>query len=218
MCLSPGVDLMVGVVVGGLAIDAWQHVTDPAERGLATIPIVLGAHQIIEAFVWFGLDGRVPGWLGTAALCAYLVIAFAVVPVLVPLAVVALEPAERRPRMAWFTYLGVAVAVALLVQLVSGSPSARIEHLHIAYHADITFGGLLVALYVVATCGPLLWSSHRNLALFGAVNLGVVGLLVWSVQSGFVSLWCFWAAVTSMAIVAHLRFSDRGVVAPALFP
>ena len=59
----------------------------------------------------------------------------------------------------------------------------------------------MVALYVVATCGPLLWSSHRNLALFGAVNLGVVGLLVWSVQSGFVSLWCFWAAITSIAIV-----------------
>jgi len=36
------------------------------------------------------------------------------------------------------------------------------------------------------------------------VNLVVTPLLMWLTISGFVSLWCFWAAIASIVIAFHL--------------
>jgi hypothetical protein len=36
-----------------------------------------------------------------------------------------------------------------------------------------------------------------------------VVLLAWVDRNGFVSLWCGWAAVTSVAIAVHLRHATR---------
>jgi hypothetical protein len=65
----------------------------------------------------------------------------------------------------------------------------------------------------VATCGSLLLSTHRHVRWFGAVNLVVAGLLASLEQYGFISLWCVWAAVSSVAIALHhLRYSRRATV------
>jgi hypothetical protein len=73
-------------------------------------------------------------------------------------------------------------------------------------------------LYVIATCGALLASSARDLAALGIANLMAVPLLVWLTVGGFVSLWCFWAAIVSVVIALHLRRTadsfDHAVAAP----
>jgi len=51
----------------------------------------------------------------------------------------------------------------------------------------------------------LIASSHRDLAALGALNLVVVPVLMWLTVSGFISLWCFWAAMVSVVIDVHLR-------------
>jgi hypothetical protein len=68
-------------------------------------------------------------------------------------------------------------------------------------------------LYVVATCGPLLFSSYRHIRRYGVLNLVAVCALAWLNQSGLISLWCVWAAVTSVAIAVHLRTVHRTPVA-----
>ena len=86
---------------------------------------------------------------------------------------------------------------------VRSAPS--IEGRHIAYQVDaLGHGGRLTALYVVATCGALLASSYRDLEILGALNLVAVPVLAWLTLSGFVSLWCFWAAMVSVVIALHL--------------
>ncbi|EFC79974.1 hypothetical protein [Parafrankia sp. EUN1f] len=47
--------------------------------------------------------------------------------------------------------------------------------------------------------------SLRFLRWFGAVNLAAVGLLAWLETDAVTSLWCAWAAVTSIAVAVHLR-------------
>jgi multisubunit Na+/H+ antiporter MnhE subunit len=79
----------------------------------------------------------------------------------------------------------------------------------VAYHVDHWQGGAIVALYALATCGSLLASSHRPVRWFGAINLIAVCLLAWLYTSAFISLWCLWAAVTSVAIDVHLRRSRQ---------
>jgi nitrate reductase NapE component len=209
VCFSPEVDVVAGLAIGAVGIDAVRHVRRPAERLLAAVPLVLAVHQLVEAFVWWGLQGKVPAEVGRAAEWLYLVIAFGVLPVLVPLAVAALEPVTHRRRMQAFVVLGVVVASVLTYAVLRGPSTASIVGHHIDYRVDLWHGGLLVVLYVVATCGSLLASEHRHVRAWGAVNLVVVLLLAWLNRSGFISLWCVWAAITSVAIAWHLRHASR---------
>ena len=41
------------------------------------------------------------------------------------------------------------------------------------------------------------------------MNLAAVGVLAWLDQVAFISLWCAWAALTSVAIAVHLRRPDH---------
>jgi len=209
LCFSAEADLLAAVAVGCIGIDAVRHVDRREELPLACLPLVLGAHQLVEAFVWWGLEDRVPYGVGRAAIWIYLVIAFGVIPVMVPAAVAALEPEPNRRRMAAFTALGGAVAMVLLFAVLRGPVVAQIQGHHIAYSVDLRHGGLIVALYVVATCGPMLMSRHRHVRVFGAVNLVAAATLTWVASSAFISLWCLWAAVTSGAIALHLRHTHR---------
>jgi cytochrome b561 len=205
MCFSAEVDLVAGVVIGSIGIDAVRHVTAPAQQWLASIPIVLGAHQLIESVVWWGLEGHFSEGVWRFATWWYLAIAFGLLPVLVPVAVTMLEPVASRRRASIFVTLGVAVAAVLMYAVVRGPVEARIEGRHIAYTVDLWHGSLIVLLYVVATCGSLLASQRRHVRWFGFANLIAVAALAWIDQNAVISVWCAWAAVTSVAIALHLR-------------
>lgn len=205
MCFSPEADLVSGIVVGAIGIDALRHVGRPGERPLAAIPVLLGGHQLVEALVWWGLRGDVSRDVWRPSLVVYLAVAFVVLPVLVPWAVGGLEPVSNRGRMLGFTVVGTGVALVLLHALVQGPIDAVIDGHHVDYRVDLWGGGVIVGLYVVATCGALLTSAHAHVRWFGVVNLVVVVALAWLDQRALVSLWCAWAAVTSVAIAVHLR-------------
>jgi hypothetical protein len=95
--------------------------------------------------------------------------------------------------------------VALLVAVIGGPVGASIDGSHIAYTANISYAGILIALYIVATCGSCLVASNRWLALLRLANLSAVIALGWITFTGFTSLWCAWAALTSVAIAIYLR-------------
>ena len=182
----------------------------PGHVALASLPLILGVHQVIEAFVWWGLQGEVPHEVGRVALWAYLLIAFVVLPMYVPLAIFTPERAgPRRWRLAPFVLIGAVVALSLLVAMVRGLVQATIG----AYHLDYCVGqGVslpLTVLYIVAVCGALLLSGHRMLMLFGAANLVVLPVLGVLSASGFASLWCAYAAVVSGVIALYMRRGKR---------
>lgn len=215
MCFSATADLVVGSIAVAAGVDAMAHVDRPAQRLVAALPLVLGAHQLVETLVWWGLAGDVGETTWRAAMWVYLAIAFGVVPVLVPLAVGALEPRMHGWRTTGFTAIGSAVSIILMWAVVHGPVSASIEERHIAYDVDLWNGDFIVALYVLVTCGSLLVSRRREVRWFGAVNVVTVGALVWLAQTALISLWCAWAALTSVAIAITLRRQATSPVSAA---
>ncbi len=209
MCFSPQADVAGGLLICAIGVDAVRHIGQRREFiALAWIPVLLGAHQFIEAMVWLWLQGHVPRGVGHVALWAYLLIAFVVLPVFVPLAVIALEPTRRRKQMmAPFAVLGAVIAITLFAAMVRGPVGVKLDPYHLSYSIRLSDGFWIVALYVVAVCGPLLVSGYRNVALFGAVNLVAVIVIARLTISGFASVWCGWAAVSSAAIALHCRFA-----------
>jgi hypothetical protein len=216
VCFSPQGDVAGGLVVTAIGFDATRHLRGRRSHLLlAGLPLLLGAHQLVESLVWWGLRGDVPHALGTVATWVYLVIALVVVPVVVPVAVLRSEPAPARRRLlAPFVALGAVVAVVLLVTMARNSVSARLGTYHVAYSIGLQHGILIIGLYVVATCGVLLLSSYRHVRIFGLANLAAVIALSLLTVDGFASLWCFYAALTSGAITLHMRYAKPHRVHP----
>lgn len=210
MCFSPEADVVAGVVIGALAVDALRSRPVRRDVPLALIPAVLAVHSLIEAFVWWGGRGQVPDGWGTAATYAYVLIAYAVVPVLLPAAVLAREtdPVRRRALVAALA-VGLAVAAVMVHAVVNGPLNATLEHHFIRYGAGVPAATLVVGAYVVVTCGSGLLSSSRTIVWFAVANIVVVALLAWLMLSALTSLWCGWAAISSLAIVLMLRRSAR---------
>ena len=206
VCLSAEVDLVAGLVIGAAGIDAIRHTDEKRELGVAALPVMLGAHQLVEAVAWWGLEGRVVAVAGDIAVWVYLLFAFGVLPTYVPLAVARFELDPARARlMRQLALTGAAVSLVLVAAMVRGPVEASIGGRYIAYQVSLSYGGLIVAGYAVATCGALLVSSNPIIARFGVFNLAAVTFLAWLNTSGFASLWCAWAAVASLAVAFRLR-------------
>jgi hypothetical protein len=211
VCFSAQADLVGGVVVGVIGVDVVRHVDRRRDYlALAALPLLFAAHQLDEAFVWWGLQGHIGPGLGRLAMWIYLLFAFVVLPVYVPTAIRALEPpGRRRSVITPFVGLGAAVSIVLLEAMVRGPVTVTLGHDHLSYGVGRHSGLVIVSAYVVATCGPLIFSGYRDIVIFGAVNLVAVAVLARLELDGFASLWCGWAAITSGALALHLRFGGQ---------
>jgi hypothetical protein len=210
VCFSPEADLLGGIVIGAIGVDACRHMkSERSHLLLAGLPLLLGAHQAIETFVWWGVEEVVPHEVGRVALWIYLLTAFVVLPVFIPAAVLAIEPGDRRRYIVPFVALGAGVSVVLLAVMLRGPIGVTEEPYHLAYSTSISHGGLVIGLYVIAVCGPLLFSGYRHVAIFGIANLIAVVVLARLTIDGFASLWCAYAAISAGAIALHMRYGQR---------
>lgn len=208
MCFSPVGDLVGGTVVVAIGVEACRHVKGRSENlAIATLPLLLGLHQVDETFVWWSLQGHVSKGVGNVALWIYLVFALIVLPPLVPLLLAIFEPSRRRRwRYLPFGVLGLVVSGVILETMLAEHPMARLGKYHVGYSIGMQHGILIIGLYIVATCGSMLISGNRSLAWFGLFNLVAVIVLALLCADGFTSLWCFYAAIVSGAIALHLRW------------
>ena len=217
MCFSPEADIVAGVVVSGVGIDALRHVRHTREYPLAALPLLLGAHLLVETYVWWGEMGRASELAAQAATWVYLAFALGVLPVLVPVAILAIEPEERRRR--WLmplAVIGAGVAALYMASVVTGPIGAAVEGCCLAYDTGPSYHPVLGALYAVVTCFPMLVSSHRRIVVFGVINLPVAALIGWLLAANLASLWCAWAAVTSVLIASHVRRGGIEVNQPSV--
>lgn len=205
MCFSPEADFVSGTVIGVVGVATLTKVESPGERALGVLPLAFALHQVVEGFVWLGLEGKVSRPVGDVAVNAYVAFAWVVLPFFFPLCVLLVERSKRRRRiMAPFVGLGAAVGSYLLGSMVVNGVSARIASDTIQYGGAGRYAVLATILYVVATCTPPLLSSHRAIVIFGALDLLAVGGIGWAQADGLTSVWCAWAAVVSILI--YLQF------------
>jgi membrane-bound metal-dependent hydrolase YbcI (DUF457 family) len=56
---------------------------------------------------------------------------------------------------------------------------------------------------VIATCGSLLFCKVKDMVLFGIANLAILLAVMAVKRYAFTSLWCAYAAVASVIILAY---------------
>ncbi|MCW2785296.1 MAG: hypothetical protein JWP74_1813 [Marmoricola sp.] len=214
MCFSPEADLVAGIVVTAIGVDTLRHTARRELLPLAALPLVFGLHQLIETLVWLYLRGDVSGCVGKPAAWTYAMVALCVIPVLVPFAFSRSGAISSLPVARTLVGCGVVSGSILLLTLVFGPMHATIDGHHLNYHVGTPWVPFTLGLYIIATCAPGLLSNTPTLRVFGAANLVVVAFLIWLAQSAVVSLWCVWAAISSLLVNQYVRRRPAGTTVP----
>jgi hypothetical protein len=211
MCFSAEADFVSGALISGVGVATLAKVERPSELALGAIPLVLGLHQLVEGFVWLGVDGSLSRQSTDRAINLYVAIAWILVPVLVPLAVMLVTPPSRRRRaMAACVALGSAVAAYLATAVLAGDVTAHVVHHTIQYGGAPRYAAVATFLYVIATCAPPLLSRQPAIVWFGAANLVAVAIIALVQVNGLTSVWCVWAAIVSVLIYVQFVAWRRG--------
>jgi hypothetical protein len=123
---------------------------------------------------------------------------------LLPLSVLLFEPnAKSRSRMLPFVVLGGATTLYILWALTAFPLQLYIKGNSIVYVNQASNNTAVAVLYVIATCGSLFFSRIRMMVLFGAANLAILLVVMEFKRYAFTSLWCAYAAVASVIILAY---------------
>jgi hypothetical protein len=204
MCFSTQADLVAGAALVPLGVLTLRQVRSVKDLPLAALPLLFGAHQLVEALVWAGIDGDVSAGLARAAAWTYVVFALAVVPLLLPVAVCLVEDRHRR-RVVPFVALGAVVAVLMTsTMLTHGLRVVPYDHA-IGYHVGLGRADWVSTfLYVVAVVGACLAASSWTLRAFGVVNLVALVLVALAFADSLASTWCVFAAISSVLVLVHL--------------
>ncbi|MDO8309320.1 MAG: hypothetical protein Q7V58_13305 [Actinomycetota bacterium] len=218
MCLSPQFDVVAGLAISVVAIDALWHCRNPRLLGLAALPAIFAVHTFSSAAVWLGLQGSLSATVLDVATASYLFVAFVMLPVYLPLAILVIEPRGwRRPTLLLLTAAGGYAAVEFMLAMASGRGSAVACDGYIDFSVAST-SSYSAVLYVLATCGALLLSGQRILFIWGVTNIVAVGALSMWASRGLPSLWCLWAACSSVFVAWYLRRLTKGRAAGNPWP
>jgi len=84
MCFSPEADFVSGAAIGVVGVATLAKVENRRELALGVVPLALALHQIVEGFVWLGLDDKVANSSSDVSVHVYVAFAWVVLPILLP--------------------------------------------------------------------------------------------------------------------------------------
>jgi hypothetical protein len=204
MCFSATANFVGSGVLASAGVVTLTRVKHRRELLFASLPVLFAIHQFIEGFVWLGLDGILSPAVAHDMGAAFMLYAQGLLPFLMPLSVFLFEPtAPARKRMAPFLILGSATTLYILWALTAFPTEVYVKANTIVYMNQATNNTAVGVLYVIATCGSLFLSKIKPMILFGFANLAILLIVMEVRRYAFTSLWCAYAAVASVIILAY---------------
>ena len=208
MCFSAEASFLSGAALAISGGVMWRRTPRNELRWIAVIPLFFALQQIAEGVVWLHLhpwfERTVLSW---SARTIYLLFAYVVWLVYLPLAMWRLERIQWRRWLCLFFCLGaIPGAIQNTIGIVSAewTPSVMchsVDYLDTKPSDQITYG---VVVFV-----PLLVSSLPQMRLYSITALLFYGLSYLFYLETFTSVWCFFAAVSSILIYQVIRINTK---------
>ena len=210
MCFSATANFVGSTALGAVGVVTLTRVKHRRELLFASLPLLFAIHQFIEGFVWLGLDGILSPAVTHDMGAAFMLYAQGLLPFLLPLSVILFEPtAPSRRRMLPFLGLGGATTLYILWALTAYPLQVYVRGNSIVYINQATNNTAVAVFYVIATCGSLFFSKIRMMVVFGAANLAILLIVMEFKRYAFTSLWCAYAAIASVIILAYFWSSHE---------
>jgi hypothetical protein len=210
VCFSAEANFVGSGVLGTIGVVTLTKVKHRRELLFAALPALFAVHQFIEGFVWLGLDGTLSPAVAHNMGAAFMLYAQGLLPFLLPLSVLLFEPTiKRRRRMLPFLVIGGSTTLYILWALTAYSLQVFVEGNSIVYINPATNNTAVAVVYVIATCGSLFFSKVTDMIIFGAANFVILLAVMIVKRYAFTSLWCAYAAVASLIILAYFWRSGK---------
>ena len=204
MCFSATANFVGSGVLGTIGVVTLTKVKHRRELLFASLPALFAIHQLIEGFVWLGLDGILSPAVTHDMGAAFVLYAQGLLPFLMPLSVLLFEAdAKSRRRMRPFLVIGALTTLYILWALIAYPLQIYVRGNSIVYINSATNNTFVAIVYVIATCGSLLFSKVKDMVIFGIANLAILLTVMEVKRYAFTSLWCAYAAVASVIILAY---------------
>jgi hypothetical protein len=203
MCFSASASFGAGVVLSVVGVASVKKAQTPSQAIFAGIPLLFAVQQVTEGFLWLALTDPAHASLQQVTTYTFLFFAQVVWPLWIPFSILKLEPKDRR-RVIEKVLVGVGAVVSLYLGycLMSYHVEAKVIGHHISYEQDYPtplslFGN---SLYGIATVVPLFLSRVRHMRVLGITILISYAITAILYTDYVVSVWCFFAAIISIAI------------------
>jgi len=214
VCFSAAASFATSAATIAVGTASLLRLRRASEAPLAVIPLVFGAQQAVEGLLWLSLGTTRLPISGSVLAGVFALFALVLWPVLSPVAVGLVEP-NRRRRWGMIALAGVGVAVAAYgLNAMSTAPYRACVASHsLSYSNGHPYPNIAMAAYIASTCLPPLLSSNRSLMVFGMLVAASLIVSMFSYSVVFFSVWCFFAAMASVAILmffSYRRHVDLG--------
>jgi hypothetical protein len=214
MCFSAQASFITASGLSILSLLSIKKVRDNKKIGLAATPLIFGLQQACEGFVWVTMqNGDTTSLLHKMGMYGFLFFAGTWWPMWIPLVLSIPEKIhKRRKTLLVLLVVGVITGIIHFCAWTLQTTSTEIVNHHINYPVEnypfsiqnkyIALGltYLIALMYCTTTVLPLFVSSIRYTKLLGVI------LSIWLLVSyvfysmAFPSVWCFFAAVSSIII------------------
>ena len=204
MCFSATANFVGSAGLGAVGVLTLTQVKHRRELLFASLPTLFAIHQFTEGFVWLGLDGILSPQVAHNMGAAFVLYAQGLLPFLMPMGVMLFEQTRARRRtMLPFVILGGLLTLYMLWGLTAYPLQVSVERNSIVYVNYATNRTWVAVLYIIATCGSLFFSKVPMMVAFGAANLGILLVVIAVKRYAGTSVWCAYAAVASVIILAY---------------
>jgi hypothetical protein len=214
MCFSATGSFSVAAVLAGVGVVSASQKKADVHRMLAATPLLFAVQQMAEGMVWRTMNDPEQSTLQLVSVAVFLGFALVVYPTWSPLALFLAERNRRRRKiLGGLLAFGMCVSIYAAATLLQQRPVARIASHSITYDYDKVGSALVLALYlpgyVLPTVVPFFVSTMKHAKVMGGVL--VVGLVATFVikRQALTSVWCFFAAVMSGAIVLSIAAEHK---------
>ncbi len=214
MCFSAGASFAAGAVLSAVGVAAQRKVKKPNQRLFAAIPFLFGLQQLAEGVLWITLRSSGHDWLQNTATYIFLITALVIWPVMVPLSMWFMEKVKKRKRiLASLVVAGGIVSLFYAFCLISYDVAPRINGFHIQYISEFpqTLVDIAYAFYVASIVVSFCVSSVRWMWLLGLLIAASYFVTIIFFSYYLASVWCFFAALSSLVIYWILSKSEATV-------
>lgn len=201
MCFSAEASFIVSGTLFVVGITTIRKTVYSKDFPVALIPLIFATQQLVEGLLWLSIShndtAQSQFWLSNI----YGVFIGIIWPLYAPFAIYQAETAVMRKKIIAFTGIaGLGLAVYTAVGLVNEPIVAEIIRHSIHYKHHVSSHQLVIALYLLTTCVPFIFSSYKHLYSAGIIITLGFFVAYFTYLETFASVWCFFAAIASALI------------------
>ncbi len=127
MCFSANANFIASAAIAAIGVATLSHVRQPRAVLFAAVPLLFALHQFTEGFVWLGIDSDIRPDAKGHVVFLFVLYAQGILPFLMPLAVLLMEPSGwRQTVVTSLTIVGAVLCGYVFYGLIADETHVRV--------------------------------------------------------------------------------------------